>query len=191
MLYNISLWKVKVLIAQLCLILFDPMDCSPPGSPVHGVLQARILEWVAIPFSWWSSWPSNQTWNSRITGRFFTVWATREAPYPRDIYFITGSLYFLTHFACIFHPPTPCSAAMGVVFVFGLDFTYKWDHMMFVFLWLISLSLTPSGSTHVKWQDFLLFLNDWIVFHCVHTNSHLLYPFIHGILHCFHLLALV
>ena len=45
--------------------------------------------------------------------------------YPRDIYFITGSLYFLTHFACIFHPPTPCSAAMGVVFVFGLDFTYK------------------------------------------------------------------
>ena len=45
--------------------------------------------------------------------------------YPHNIYFITGSLYFLTHFACIFHPPTPCSAAMGVVFVFGLDFTYK------------------------------------------------------------------
>ena len=38
-------------VAQLCLTLCDPMDCSPPGSPVHGVLQARILEWVAIPFS--------------------------------------------------------------------------------------------------------------------------------------------
>ena len=43
--------KVKVLFAQLCLTLCNPMDCSWPGSPVHGVLQARMLEWVAIPFS--------------------------------------------------------------------------------------------------------------------------------------------
>ena len=43
--------KVRVLVAQLCPILCDPMDCSPSGSSVHGVLQARILEWVAIPFS--------------------------------------------------------------------------------------------------------------------------------------------
>ena len=41
----------KVLFAQLCLTLCDPMDCSPPGSSVHGILQARILEWVAITFS--------------------------------------------------------------------------------------------------------------------------------------------
>ena len=40
-----------MLVAQLCLTLCDPMDCSPPGSSVHGTLQARILEWVAIPFS--------------------------------------------------------------------------------------------------------------------------------------------
>ena len=43
--------KVKVLFTQLCLTLCNPMDCSWPGSPVHGVLQARMLEWVAIPFS--------------------------------------------------------------------------------------------------------------------------------------------
>ena len=43
--------KVKVLVIQSCLIPFDPLDCSPPGSSVHGILQARILEWVAIPFS--------------------------------------------------------------------------------------------------------------------------------------------
>ena len=43
--------NMKVLVAQSCLTLCDPMDCSPPGSSVHGVLQARILEWIAIPFS--------------------------------------------------------------------------------------------------------------------------------------------
>ena len=46
---------MKVLFAQLCLILCDPMDCSLPGFSVHGILQARIQEWVAIPFSRGSS----------------------------------------------------------------------------------------------------------------------------------------
>ena len=54
------------------------MDCSPPGSSVHGILQARILEWVAIPFSRGSSWPRDQTQVCCIAGGFFTVWATRE-----------------------------------------------------------------------------------------------------------------
>ena len=45
---------------QLCLTLWDPMNCSPPGSSVHGILQARILEWVAMPFSRVSSWPRDQ-----------------------------------------------------------------------------------------------------------------------------------
>ena len=56
----------------------DPMVCSPPGSSVHGILQARILEWVAIPFSRGSSWPRGQTQVSCIAERFFTDWATRE-----------------------------------------------------------------------------------------------------------------
>ena len=51
------------------------MDCSPPGYSVHGILQARTLEWVAISFSRGSSWPRDQTWVSRIAGRHFTVWA--------------------------------------------------------------------------------------------------------------------
>ena len=55
------------------------MDCSPPGSPVLGILQARILEWVAISFSSGSSRPRNRTWVSCTAGRFFTNWATREA----------------------------------------------------------------------------------------------------------------
>ena len=69
----------SVLVAQSCPILCDPMECSPPGSSVLGILQARILEWVAIPFSRESSWPRDWTWVSCIAGRSFTVWATQEA----------------------------------------------------------------------------------------------------------------
>ena len=68
-----------MLITQSCSTLCDPMDCSPPDSSVHGILQARILEWVAIPFSRGSSWPRDWTLVPHISGRFFTVWATREA----------------------------------------------------------------------------------------------------------------
>ena len=55
------------------------MDCSPPRSSVHGIFQARILEWVAISFSRGSSQPRGRTWVSCTAGRFFTNWATREA----------------------------------------------------------------------------------------------------------------
>ena len=54
------------------------MNCSPPGSSVHGILQARILEWVAISSSRGSSRPRDRTHVSHIAGRFFTVWGTRE-----------------------------------------------------------------------------------------------------------------
>ena len=72
--------KMKVIVTQSCPTVCDPMDCSLPGSSVHGIFQARILEWVAIPFSRGSSWPRDQTWDSCIAGRFFTVWDTSEAP---------------------------------------------------------------------------------------------------------------
>ena len=73
--------KVRVLVAQSCLTLCDPMRCSPPGSSVHGILQARILEWVATSSSRRSSGPRIRIQVSCIVGRFFTVWATREVPY--------------------------------------------------------------------------------------------------------------
>ena len=57
----------------------NPMDCSPPGSSVHGILYARTLEWVTIPFSRGSSQPRDRTWVSCIAGRFFTIWTTRKA----------------------------------------------------------------------------------------------------------------
>ena len=75
----VSSSKMKVLVSQSCLTLCGPMDCSPPGFSILGILQGRILESVAIPFSKGSSWPRNQTPVPCIAGRFFTVWATREA----------------------------------------------------------------------------------------------------------------
>ena len=66
-------------VAQLCPTLYDPMDCSLPGSSLHGILQARVLEWVAISFSRGSSRPRDQTRVSCIPGRHFNLWATREA----------------------------------------------------------------------------------------------------------------
>ena len=60
---------------QSCLIPRDPMDCSLPGSSVHGIFQARVLKGVAISFTKGSSWPRNQTRVSCIADRFFTDWA--------------------------------------------------------------------------------------------------------------------
>ena len=78
----ISLWPLKerkeseVAQSTLC----NPMDCSLPGFSVHGIFQARVLEWGAIFFSRGSSWSRDQIQVSCIAGRRFTLWATREAP---------------------------------------------------------------------------------------------------------------
>ena len=64
--------------AQSCLTLCDPLDCNLPGSSVREILQARILEWVAISSSRGSSQPRNRACVSCIAGRFFTYWGIRE-----------------------------------------------------------------------------------------------------------------
>ena len=69
---------ILLLVTKSCLTLCNPMDYSPQVSSVPGISQARILEWVAIPFSWESSWPRVWTWVSCIADGFLTVWATRE-----------------------------------------------------------------------------------------------------------------
>ena len=67
------LFAPEVKVAQLYPTLLYPLDCSSPGSSVHGILQAKILEWVAIPFSRGSSLPRDQIWVSRTAGRFFAI----------------------------------------------------------------------------------------------------------------------
>ena len=80
--------KWKLIVAQSCLTLCDPVKCSLSGSSVHGILQSRIPEWVAIPFSKVSSWTRGQTQVSWIASRFFTIWASKEAQHRRRSLFI-------------------------------------------------------------------------------------------------------
>ena len=78
---NPDCWYLQLLcsVTQSCPTLCDPMNCSLPGSSVHGIFQATILEWVAISSSWGSSWSRNRTRISCTAGRFFTSWAIWEA----------------------------------------------------------------------------------------------------------------
>ena len=73
---------LKVKVAQLC-----PTLCNPMHYTVHGILQARILEWVAFPFSRGSSQPRDRTQVSHIAGGFFTSWVTKEAYLFNGLFF--------------------------------------------------------------------------------------------------------
>ena len=69
-------------VTESCLTLCGPMDCRLPGSSVHGIFQARVMEWVTISFSGGSSQPRDWTQVSFVVGRRFTIWATREVCVP-------------------------------------------------------------------------------------------------------------
>ena len=68
-------------VIQSCSTLCNLLDCSLPSSSIHGIFQARVLEWVVISFSRGSLWRMDRTWVSRIAGRCFNLWATREVYY--------------------------------------------------------------------------------------------------------------
>ena len=74
-------WRIEVKwseVAQSCPTLCDPMDCSLSGSSIHGIFQARMLEWISISFSRGPFHPRNRTQVSRIAGRRFTIWTARK-----------------------------------------------------------------------------------------------------------------
>ena len=111
---------MKVLVTQSWLTLCDPLDCSLPGSSVHGILQDRILEWAAISFSRKSSWIRDQSWVSCIAGGFFAIWAIREALWipkltSNSIWLKWNLLKSHQHLSssqrslaqCLVHPSTP------------------------------------------------------------------------------------
>ena len=91
--------------AESCPTLCDPMDCSPPGSSVHGILQARILEWVAISFSMGSSWLRDQIQVSCIGRQMLYYWATWEARGKPDVG-LNPHFWAVWLWGALFHHPT-------------------------------------------------------------------------------------
>ena len=110
-------------VAQSCPTLCNPMDCSPPGSSVHAILQARILEWVAISFSSGSFRPRDWTQVSHIAGRCFNLWATREAHMK--------CLLLLSHFSCVRLCATPLTAAHQASPSMGFSRQEHWSGLPF------------------------------------------------------------
>ena len=101
------------LVSESCMTLCDFMDCSLSASSVHGILQARISEWVDIPYSRGSSQSRDQIWISGITGGFFTIWATQESQNSQEksesvVAVMSDSLY---HMDC----SLPGSSVYGIL----------------------------------------------------------------------------
>ena len=111
---------VCVLVAQICPTLWNPIDCSLPGSSVHEILQARILDWIVIPSSRWSSQPRDWTWASCIAGRSITVWAPGKPQKGHALSFsakssvftVTGALGLSRSWVVICKLASPCLSHM-------------------------------------------------------------------------------
>ena len=103
--------KKKVKSLSHVRLFVTPMDCSLPGSSVHGILPGNVLEWVAISFSRASSQPRDQTQFYHIAGRCFTIWVTREAWVPifsSSMVFIKLVNLSLLHFSCLTNQDNGC-----------------------------------------------------------------------------------
>ena len=107
------------------------MECSLPGSSVNGILQARILEWVAIPFSKGSSWFRDQTHISCIADRdSFTIWAIREAHIilkasEKEIVDFQNALMAVFHFLSTFHSGLSKHLYFGIFILFSAQYNKK------------------------------------------------------------------
>ena len=138
------------------------MDCSPPDSSVHGILQIRILEWRAILFSRGSFQPRDRTLVSYIAARFFTVWATQVASYIRPFHFPLKS-YIFNVLPCIFHP----------FFFFHDPSLWSFFRIIFQFIILLFCCMLQGILNHIYY--FFCFDSYLIIFR-EHTND---IPFFH------------
>ena len=112
------------------------MDCSPTGSSIHGILQARILEWVAISVSRGSSRPRDRTQVSCSVGRCFTLWATREAQYTEPEAKMYKNVYFIV----------PLNWHITLV----LMFESKTVYLVFFYSAAVNRSSTQNCETHMS-----------------------------------------
>ena len=137
-------------VAQSCPTLCDLTDCGLPVSFLHGILQARVLEWVAISFSRGSSLPRDQTRVSSIAGRRFTLWAIRDALMEnRSVCSAVCSVFSALPVSSLVQPPP--------------SLTWYASYSVLVTLWFIILTAVKVMSVH--WIIFLTYLNTLNKFH--------------------------
>ena len=161
---------MKVLVTQSCPTLCEAMDSNPPGSSVHGILRARIPEWVAIPFSRRSSQPRDQTQISSIADGSFTIWAISVCSFPNVILLSvnnTSWTYSLQPVYLFLQSPrlTKPWLAMKVApfltpFALALDCSMlvsQWDRWQWICLVLplcsFKLSLLSTSTVNIKWGN--------------------------------------
>ena len=130
-------WKWKI--AQSC-----PTICDPMHYTVHGILQARILKWVAFPFSRGSSQPTDQTQVSLIAGRFFTSWTIRDAPY---IWWRTPYIYTVKDGEG--HGSLACCSLWG--HRVGHDWATE-KQQQYIYLYIVQVWLNEYGNECWNWS---------------------------------------
>ena len=133
-----------MLLAQSCPTLCDSIDCGPPVSSVHWIFQARVLEWVAFSYSRWSSQLTGWTQVSCITGRFFIIWATREAPNEDNSW--------ANSFSCLIN------CLVNFYVPFGLEFILMWWELH----WCLCLTISCILRTISKACDYVSGSGGWI-----------------------------
>ena len=127
--FSLEVWiNVNINVAWSHLALCNPMDYSLPGFSVHGILQARIVEWVAVPSSRGSSWPRDWTQVSCIAGRFFTSWAinVNASSLMKDDFISTEGIRDTRWQLWVIQEAAPllsgCSPLLESDFIYLLDF---------------------------------------------------------------------
>ena len=144
--------KVKVKSLSRVQLIAIPRTCGLPGSSIHGIFQARVLEWVAISFPRGSSWLRDWTQVSRIVGRRFTVWATREViktvsrkhtkraldtAVPRCVYSFYLCSVFKKSFLSVLFSLLYSSVGILPWFCVFVSFAFNWFYFgVLLFVWL-------------------------------------------------------
>ena len=141
--------RVYVFVPQSCPSLCDPTDCSPTGSTVHGILQGRILEWVAMPFSRGSS----ETWVSCIAGRFSIIRATREAQLS-SVQSLSRARLFATLWTAACHASLSINS-QSLPKLTSIELMMPSNHLIFCCTLFLLPSIFPSISSVAYMSDSL------------------------------------
>ena len=138
------------------------MDCSPPVSSIHGILQARILESVVISFSRGSSWFSDQSQVSGIAGGLFTIWANREVPFS-SVQLLSGVWLFPTLWTAAGQASLSITNSWSLVKLTSIKLVIPSDHLTLCHL-LLPPSIFPSiricsneSVLHSSWPKYWSF----------------------------------